>query len=75
MGAFDRIDKQYRTKQPIKLECQRCAEPKPDVTHRYGSWFVADMNILCDVCVLAVRREWLDGQYKLHYPDTTINRG
>lgn len=43
--GFDFVDKKFRPKEPIRLECQCCEKPGPTVVYRQGEGVV-----LCDDC-------------------------
>lgn len=45
--TFDAIDRKYRRKAPIALECTECECTTPDVRTRQG---IEDDPVLCDAC-------------------------
>lgn len=45
--SFDAIDRQFRRKEPIKLECTGCSRTTSDVRTRHG---IEDEPVLCDAC-------------------------
>lgn len=67
--GIDDVHRAFRPKAPIRLECQKCEQPKPDVARRYGTWFTStDMCVVCDTCSVAIRSAWLDEQYRKNFP-------
>jgi hypothetical protein len=45
--GFDAIDKRFRPKEPLKLECVDCGETPDNVARRPG---LRDEPLLCDTC-------------------------
>lgn len=67
--GIDDVDRAFRPKAPIKLECQKCEQPKPDVSRRYGTWFTdVGMDVVCEACAVMIRSKWLDAQYRKNFP-------
>lgn len=67
--GIDDVHRAFRPKAPIRLECQKCEHPNPNVVRRYGAWFIdAGYDVLCDACSVAIRTAWLDDQYRKNFP-------
>ena len=50
--GFDRIDRQFRPKQPIRLECVNCGHAGEGVVVTYPNWYNGCVKLpLCIHCV------------------------